>query len=86
MSIEELFKKSATRNPCTATANKTSTISNTANLVKKEMLKWNIIPLSLFCCDIPTANDVTEVYIKHLDHFLNLLDLASQGIIFYVDR
>jgi len=34
----------------------------------------------MFCCDNPTPAEVTGSYIKHLNHFVDVLALSSQGV------
>ena len=35
--------------------------------------------ISLFCSDKPSAKEVTQLYIKHLHHFLHMMALPATG-------
>ncbi|CAL8120113.1 unnamed protein product [Orchesella dallaii] len=74
-SIREIFRHFTKQEKCPASNN-----STVKPIISNALLARNIISLGMFCCDNPEPAEVSNSYIRHLHHFIDILALSSQGV------
>ncbi|CAG7717005.1 unnamed protein product [Allacma fusca] len=73
--IQEIFKSVGT-----IACKSSSTTQAMTQFALNEAKLEKLVSLGLFCCDYPDPSDITKVYVEHLDHILNVLQLSAQGL------